>query len=77
VNLQSSPIVCKSKPDKLTRRLAGTYKRCVVYLYTAVHDDGQAVLFSVVGGLFVDHAGLHPQYLGAGGHGVFGHGDSG
>src|SRR5215218_5804047 len=31
------------------------------------------MLFSVGGGLFVDHAGLHPQYLGAGGHGVFGH----
>src|SRR5215217_4621628 len=61
------------RADKLTRRLADTYKRRVVYLYTAVHDDGEAVLFSVGGGLFVDHAGLHPQYLGAGGHGVFGH----
>src|SRR5829696_3785019 len=61
------------RADKLTRRLADTHKRRVVYLYTAVHDDSKAVLFSVGGGLFVDHAGLQPQYLGAGGHGVFGH----
>src|SRR5215213_2011486 len=61
------------RADKLTRRLADTHKRRVVYLYTAVHDDGEAVLFSVGGGFFVDHAGLHPQYPCAGGHGVFGH----
>src|SRR5215208_4142916 len=61
------------RADKLTRRLADTHKRRVVYLYTAVHDDSKAVLFSVGGGLFVDHAGLQPQYLGAGGYSIFGH----
>src|SRR5829696_1752941 len=42
----------------------------MLHLYAPVYDNCEAVLFSVACGLFVDHAGLHPQYLRPGGNGI-------
>src|SRR5215210_1715830 len=46
------------------------HQQGVLHLYAPVHDDGEAVLFGVACGLFVDHARLHPQDLRPGGDGI-------